>query len=354
MDQNFYKKYMGSIIFMLALMALTAYFILKDNQLPALGAVFQQVKPIYIIFGIAFMFLSLIFEGLCFYSAFKSLGQKVSFLKNLGYSFIGFYFCSITPASSGGQPSQLYYMKKDGINLSFGSLAVMIITVVNQFVMILVAAVMFLFQSSIIEKNLSHMYFVLIFSIIANILLISSIMFCIFSKKLIRRIIPWIGKVLFKVHIVKDMKAFSDKALQQINEYMEAAQYIKKTPTIFFKVMFWMILQFSTRCLVTYFVYKSFGLNGYSIWEIFALQVVLYLAMSALPLPGAVGAAESGFVIMFNTLFGQALVVPAMLLTRGINFYLFLILSGIIAIAIDFSIKHREKRNEINGRLKEN
>ena len=341
MEQKFYKKYMGSIIFMLALIALTAYFILKDNQLPALALVFGQVNPWYLALGIVVMACSLLCEGKCYYVVFKSFGQKVSFLNNFLYAIIGFYFCAITPSSSGGQPAQMYYMKKDGINLSFATLAVMIITVVNQFVMLLIAAVMFLVESSFIESNLSQMYIVLIYSTIANVLIMGGIVFCIFSKKLVRRFIPWLGKVLVKVHIVKDAQSFSNKALHQIDEYIEGAEYIKKNPAILFKVMFWTILQLSLMYLVTFCVYKAFALNQYSILQVFSIQAILFLAVSALPLPGAVGAAESGFVVMFNTLFGQALVVPAMLLSRGINFYLFLVISGIVTVVKDFILRHR-------------
>lgn len=73
----------------------------------------------------------------------KALKQKVSYLKCLGFAFVGFYFSSITPSSSGGQPAQMFYMSKAKINLSYSSLNLLIITVVYQIVMMLYGGILF-------------------------------------------------------------------------------------------------------------------------------------------------------------------------------------------------------------------
>lgn len=58
------------------------------------------------------------------------------------------------------------------------------------------------------------------------------------------------------------------------------------------------------------------------------------LAVSNLPLPGAVGASEGGFVTAMTLFFGPALVTPAVLVSRGISFYSFLIISGGITLLV--------------------
>lgn len=63
------------------------------------------------------------------------------------------------------------------------------------------------------------------------------------------------------------------------------------------------------------------------------MQVVLTVSVSALPLPGAVGASEGSFLKLFEIFFAPAILLPAMLLTRFINFYAMLVISGIIAVA---------------------
>ena len=52
------------------------------------------------------------------------------------------------------------------------------------------------------------------------------------------------------------------------------------------------------------------------------------LSVGALPLPGAVGVGEGGFLAVFRMLFPSQLLGGAMLLSRGISFYLFVLLTG--------------------------
>ena len=56
----------------------------------------------------------------------KALNEKSTFLENLKYALIGFFFSSITPAASGGQPMQIYYMHKEKISVASSTLALLI------------------------------------------------------------------------------------------------------------------------------------------------------------------------------------------------------------------------------------
>lgn len=77
-------------------------------------------------------------------------------------------------------------------------------------------------------------------------------------------------------------------------------------------------------------VYRAFGLSGAGLWEIFSLQALCAISVNFLPLPGAAGAAESVFLRGFAAVFGAELTAPAMILTRTVNCYLVLAVTGII------------------------
>lgn len=51
-------------------------------------------------------------------------------LRCISYSFIGFFFSGINPSATGGQPMQLYYMKKDGNKISSASVVLMTVAVI--------------------------------------------------------------------------------------------------------------------------------------------------------------------------------------------------------------------------------
>lgn len=54
-------------------------------------------------------------EGLNLKILLRTMGHPVSFAQGMKYAYTGFFFSSITPSSTGGQPMQLYMMKKDNL-----------------------------------------------------------------------------------------------------------------------------------------------------------------------------------------------------------------------------------------------
>ena len=88
-------------------------------------------------------------------------------------------------------------------------------------------------------------------------------------------------------------------------------------------------------------VYHAFGLTGSSAMSIICTQALVTLAVSNLPLPGAVGASEGGFVAAMALFFGPALVTPAVLLSRGISFYAFLLVSAAITLAMHLRARRK-------------
>jgi uncharacterized membrane protein YbhN (UPF0104 family) len=77
------------------------------------------------------------------------------------------------------------------------------------------------------------------------------------------------------------------------------------------------------------------------------MQAVLYTIVSGIPLPGAVGVSETAFLKIFGAVFGIELLRSGMLLTRGVSFYLFVIISLIVVIVT------AKKKKDIKGEIDE-
>ena len=50
---------------------------------------------------------------------------KISLKNGIKYALVGFFFSSVTPSASGGDPMQIYYMKKDGLAMGHSALAIL-------------------------------------------------------------------------------------------------------------------------------------------------------------------------------------------------------------------------------------
>ena len=94
-------------------------------------------------------------------------------------------------------------------------------------------------------------------------------------------------------------------------------------------------LTFLQRCSVfvlTYVVYRGFGLEGTTALKIILLQASVYIAVDMLPLPGAQGITELMYKAIFANIFTGMNLIPSMLVTRGLNFYFLLIVSLGVAV----------------------
>ena len=94
------------------------------------------------------------------------------------------------------------------------------------------------------------------------------------------------------------------------------------------------------RCIlftVTYWVYRSLGLHGYGILTVTILQAVISVSVDMLPLPGGMGISETLYMAMFVPVFGK-LMLPSMLLSRGIAYYGQMLISALMTCVAHMTI----------------
>ena len=95
------------------------------------------------------------------------------------------------------------------------------------------------------------------------------------------------------------------------------------------KIFFTSVIQLLAYFSITFCLCKSLGITGVSWIHITLCQAALYVAVSALPLPGAVGVTEGGFAVIFAPLIPSELMGVAIILSRFVSFALPLVASGI-------------------------
>ena len=317
-----------NLIFFILLIVLTFYIMLKDQDLPAIFRIIKNAKLEFVFVGIVCMFLYLMCEAINMGRTLKALGEKSSFAKNLKYSLIGFFFSSITPAASGGQPMQVYYMYKDKVSVANSTLALLINLTSMQIITINFALVSLCFNYQYLNKILI-IFFVIGISL--NIGALILLIIGVFSKRLSRGLINFVIKIL-KIFKVRNIEAKKEKLENELQKYHASAVYIKNNNRLIVRTLLTTLIQFTLYYSITYWTYRSLGLAKYSIIEIITMQSVLFATVSGIPSPGTVGVTEGAFMEIFRNVFPQAIINSAVLLNRGINFYLFVTISGIVVI----------------------
>ena len=102
------------------------YLILREQNIDEIFILLGTVKIQYILIAVFCMCIYVLCEAINIGRTLKALNEKSTLIKNIKYALIGFFFSAITPAASGGQPMQIYYMYKENISVANSTLALLI------------------------------------------------------------------------------------------------------------------------------------------------------------------------------------------------------------------------------------
>ena len=333
------KKLIRNLLVFVVLIAITLWVILKDQSIEEVVEVFSHVKMQYVYIGITCMTVYLLLEGINMRRTLKELGEKVSIMQAFKYSLIGFFFSSITPAASGGQPMQIYYMHKDKIQVSNSTLALIINLASMQIITISMAFISLVLNYSFMNK-------VLITFFIVGISLNASALFILIAGIFSKRLSKWLIKLAVKIMIlfrIRNIWSKKRKLMTELKNYQSSAVYIRNNKKLMVKTITTTFIQFTFYYSISYWTYLSLGFNSHNILELITMQSILFATVSGIPSPGAVGVSEGAFIEIYRNIYPTNMLKSATLITRGINFYLFVLISGIVVIVNEIRNKEKEE-----------
>lgn len=342
MKSNKLNKFLKNGGLFIIVVAITFKLLFLNTDFKDIIKAVSQVNLNYLAVGAVAMVVMIICEAVNIKRSLLKFKVNTTFFQCIQFAFAGVFFSSVTPAASGGQPMQIYYMHKKKINVSNAILALLICLATYQFVAVVMAVVSLIFKFSFFKGNLGGLSALLYLGIVMNTILLILILAAIFSKKLIFQTVTFVVNILKHFNLEKAV-AFEKKALVEIERYKKGASYVKKDKIFMVNTVLIAFLQIAALHSIPFWVYKAFGMTGASLIEFIGVQAALYITGAALPLPGAVGIGEGGFLVFFKALFPAQLLSSAMLLSRGISFYLMIIVSGIGVMLLHMNINKKSK-----------
>ncbi len=325
-----------NITVLLVLMAGTLFFLLKDQELDELLLSIKSADARWVLTGLLCIIGFVCLESVIIHYLMNALSYSVKLLHCIKYSFIGFFVSAITPSSTGGQPAQIYFMKLDGISVSVSSLVLMVVTVAYKVVLLVIAGVMLIIENEFVMSHVKGIEFIMVFGIVVNVIMIILLMLIIFKQSLAKRMTGKLLLFLGKHKLIKNHDEKLRKLLVSISKYDKGAAFLKENKLVCFNVFILTVVQRLLYFLVTYTVYRAFGLSGCSMFEIMTLQLIITMAVDNLPWPGGMGVNEGIFMIFFTEIFTSAFVTAGLMLTRGLNYYFIILAGGLVSAFAKF------------------
>ena len=126
------KKNIFNGMFLIILFMITLYYVFhgSGDSLLEVWAKMQMADPVWVVLSVIFIVLFIYGESHIIHYLFGTFGIRTRRFTCFLYSCAGFFFSCITPSASGGQPMQVYYMKRNRIPIPFATVILIALLVV--------------------------------------------------------------------------------------------------------------------------------------------------------------------------------------------------------------------------------
>ena len=353
------KKRWTSLILMLINIAIVAVIIITqvkgNNMVPLTEILESGINWWFLLACVASFAVMTILEGIRIEIFVHDSTKKHQFPLSFKTAQIGRYYDCVTPLSTGGQPFQIYYLKKHGL-----SAAQSVAVPMGRYVFTQITAVIFFtavlfstFSGSLgggvattVVSAASWVGYVLNCSVIFLVLLLS------INRKVGTKIVGWFIKIGHKMKLVKNYDKTYNNVIKVVDDFQSSIKYYVKSPKTFIVALLVTGGSYLLNYTIPFFIYCTFAGFEVGMWSTIIVRCVMIdLASSFIPLPGGTGAAELSFTTLFASFFVGGKLFWALLLWRILTYYGY-IFQGLIIMIYDYAIGDKKynwqkRKNEL-------
>lgn len=326
MNRKEVRRFVIHIGIFAVVMALTFWSVFRGQNFGQIVAAIGQMSGGYMAAAIILAIFFVSAEGVMIWYLLRGIGEQTTLLRCISYSFIGFFFSGITPSATGGQPMQLYYMRRDGNTLSASSVVLMTVAVIYKFVLVLIGIGIVVFWRRPLKSYLQGYYGLYFLGLFLNAALVVILLMVMFSQGIIRRCFYKVETLLVRLHLWQEKESRREKVEQFLSGYQDTVLFLRSHKKLIGITIAGTFVQRYSVFVLAFLVYCGLGLSGTAMVDIVFVQAAVYIAVDMLPIPGAQGITEAMYRGVFQNIFVGNYLVVSMCITRGISFYLVMLI----------------------------
>lgn len=319
-----------SVLLLLITLGVVLYIGLNGNSLNDLAAALKNLSPGYLLVCLFSWALYVLSDAMIIHHFLIIQQKPIRFWQSLHASIVGIYYCNVTPGASGGQPMQMYCLSKYDVPVGISGSAVAVKFIVFQAVLLISGAVLWLAHGGFVAEYAGGSTWFVLLGYVVNFFSIGMVLLMAVSQKAVRWVIERCIRIGVRLRICKDPQASREKWENHCKSFLESVQQMIRRPGDLVVQCLIAFVQLMSLMIVILAVYHAFGLSGVSATELITMGVLLYIAASYTPLPGASGAQEGGFAVMFSRIFPQAHCFVALLIWRFSTYYLSVLVGAVV------------------------
>ena len=183
-----------------------------------------------------------------------------------------------------------------------------------------------------LHAQVAGIWFLFLLGLALNVAVIAVILLALYAQKAMRRLCGGCLRLLARLRVVRRPEAAQEKLDAWLASFHDCAGFMRAHPWPVVKSFCIVLFQRVLYLLIPWCVYEAMGLSGVTVWQMMGLQLLLSVSVEMMPLPGAVGISESVSLVLYDAIFGAHFRYRAVILTRGISYYLPLLVSGVVTL----------------------
>ena len=338
MNRKEKKKTTLNLFILLIFTGIVLYFSLKDNFEEIVSQILT-IHPLWFLVGVGLVFAYLFLRSVEICCTIQKFKPNYTFRKAFRLMLVTQFFNAVTPFSSGGQPFQVYTLKKDGLRVTDGTNVIIQNFIVYQVALVILGVMAIagnyffhIFKEVGLLKELVTLGFII------NTLVVVGLFIIAFARKFNHKITNLGIRILYRFHLIKDKEKQLKKWEESIEQFHHGAKLLMTNKWLFVRSIF---LNFvALVCLYLVPVALLYGMGDYHSFDgLLSVVASAYVMLmgSFVPIPGGTGGLEYGFIANFGNFEKDSKLNALMLLWRFLTYYL-----GMFLGAITLNLKKKE------------
>ncbi len=331
-------KKVANVIVLALVTCLVLYFSLKDN----FNTIINEIINVNI-FWLVISFLLAIsfwfFKAIATTRIANIFKKDYSIKQGMRLVLETNFFHAITPFAVGGQPYEIYSLKKSKLKITEATNVSIVNFIVYQIALVLLGIIAIVYNHHfVLLKENDLLKNLVVIGFLVNFIVIVALFLLTCTKKINKILMKFIIKVLNKIHIVKN----KDEKIKQFNEYLnefhQGAKILLHDKKLFIKLIFVHFIGLISSYLIPLTLAYAMGISSYTGIEAIVLSSYVMLIGAFVPIPGGTGGLEYGFMTFYGSFIKGSKLNAIMLLWRFITYYFAMILGAIL-----LGIRKKEK-----------
>ncbi len=324
------KNLKRNSLIILIITILVLYLSLKDD-VSSVIAIMQKMDYRFILLAFFFYFLYLFFKALVNYY-WVNEKTKLSLKEALEHTIITQFFNGITPFSTGGQPMEIYMLKEHGQRTTKATNIIMQNFVVYQLALVLFGlfAVLYNAKTQILVNN-SLLKNLILLGFLINLIVAIFIFFIATSKKFTKFTLHLLINIFSRLKFIKNKENTLKKWEERLTDFHQYTNEMKDKKGLFALGIILNLLGLAAYYIIPLFLaYSLHDYTSLTISKTLVASAYVLIIGSFVPIPGATGGIEYGFMQMFSNFLPGSELSAMMIIWRFITYYLGMMIGGIL------------------------